>query len=168
MAGQHRVRAKDRLGASSAVRAKPGPARPRLFVVAALIERRGRVLLAQRRPDQSLPLAWEFPGGKVEAGESPEAALAREIREELGCLVRVGKLVEVVGHAYPDFVLEMPIYRVAIVEGEPQAVTVAAVAWVPRREIARLSMPPADVPFARKLAASQAGRVKRRHRGHEG
>ena len=114
-------------------------------------------MLAQRRADQSFPLAWEFPGGKVEPGESPEAALAREIREELGCAVEVGEVVEIVGHAYPDFDLEMPIYRVALVEGEPRAIAVEAVAWVPRERLGELAMPPADVPFAKKLAASRAG-----------
>jgi 8-oxo-dGTP diphosphatase len=136
--------------------------RRRLHVVAALLERRGRVLLAQRRADQSLPLTWEFPGGKVEPGEPPEAALAREILEELGCEVRVGEVVETVRHAYPDFDLEMPIYRTAIVAGEPRAVTVAAVAWVPRREMPGLPMPPADRPFAVRLARTPA---RRRNRG---
>jgi 8-oxo-dGTP diphosphatase len=131
--------------------------RRRLLVVAALLERRGHVLLAQRRADQSFPLAWEFPGGKVEPGESLEAALAREIREEIGCVVEVGEVVEIVGHAYPDFDLEMPIYRVSLAAGEPRAIAVAAVAWVPRERLGELAMPPADVPFAQKLAASGAG-----------
>jgi 8-oxo-dGTP diphosphatase len=134
-------------------------ARRRLHVVAALCERQGRVLLAQRRADQSLPLTWEFPGGKVEAGESPQAALAREIHEELGCRIRVGERVETIRHAYPDFDLDMPIYRVILVEGEPQAVTVAAVRWVPYAELAGLPMPPADIPFAERLA-SHRGRTE--------
>jgi len=124
-----------------------------LFVVAALIERGGRVLLSQRRADQSWPLCWEFPGGKVETGELPEAALAREIREELGCVIRVGEVLAIVRHAYPDFELVMPVYRATLVRGVPRAVTVAAVAWVPRRRLPELTMPPADVPFARKLAS---------------
>jgi 8-oxo-dGTP diphosphatase len=134
------------------------PKRQRLLVVAALIERQGRVLLSQRRADQSLPLTWEFPGGKVEAGESPQAALAREISEELGCEARVGELVETIHHAYPDFELEMPVYRADIAKGEPQPVTVAGMQWVPYEEIMRLPMPPADVPFAAKLAAAHARR----------
>jgi 8-oxo-dGTP diphosphatase len=130
------------------------PERQRLHVVAALIERNGRVLLSQRRADQSLPLTWEFPGGKVEPGESPEAALAREISEELGCTICVGEIVETIRHAYPDFDLEMPVLRAVIIEGEPRAVTVAAVAWVARAEIAARPMPPADIPFAQRLAGA--------------
>jgi 8-oxo-dGTP diphosphatase len=127
--------------------------RRRLYVVAALIERQGKVLLAQRRADQSLPLTWEFPGGKIEAGESPEAALVREIHEELGCRACVGELVETIHHAYPDFDLVMPVYRVVVADGEPQPVTVAGIRWVPYAELTNLPMPPADLPFAAKLAA---------------
>ena len=129
-----------------------GPGRRRLHVVAALIEQDGLVLLSQRRADQSLPLLWEFPGGKVEPGESPEAALVREIDEELGCTIQVGERVETIRHAYPDFDLEMPVFRATIVRGEASAVTVAAVAWVAPAELVRRPMPPADLPFAERLA----------------
>ena len=130
--------------------------RRRLFVVAALIERRGRILLSQRRADQSWGLHWEFPGGKVESGENPRDALVREAREELGCLVRVGDVVEVVFHAYPDFDLVMPVYRTTIVRGVARAVEVAAISWVPRALLATMTMPPADIPLAKKLAKRNA------------
>lgn len=140
--------------------------RRRLHVVAALIERRGLVLLSQRRADQSLPLLWEFPGGKVEPGESPEAALVREIREELGCRIHVGEVVETIVHAYPEFDLEMPVYRATLDGDEPRAVTVADVAWVPRKRITNLPMPPADIPFAGRLGKMQARtRARPRIRG---
>jgi 8-oxo-dGTP diphosphatase len=129
--------------------------------VAALLERGDRVLLSQRRADQSWPLCWEFPGGKVEPGESAEAALVREIREELGCVIRVGEMVESVRHSYPEFDLVMPVYRASLARGIPRAVTVAAVAWVPRRRLLELPMPPADIPFARRLSRTQALRRAR-------
>jgi len=129
----------------------------RLLVVAAFIERRGRVLLSQRRADQSFPLAWEFPGGKVEPGEDLASALVREIREELGCAIRVGEILDLVFHAYPTFDLIMPVYRARITAGVPRARQVAAIAWVPRRSLAGLILPPADVPLAKKLARKLSG-----------
>ena len=86
-------------------------------MVAALIRREGRILMSRRRADQPMPLLWEFPGGKVEPGEAPEVALAREVREELGCGVAVGRIHEVVFHAYPDFDLVMLVYACEIVDG---------------------------------------------------
>ena len=140
---------------------KHGSKQRRLLVVAALIERRGRVLLSQRRADQSFALAWEFPGGKVEPGEDIAGALVREIREELGCTIRVEEIVDLVFHAYPDFDLIMPVYRAIIVAGSPRALQVEAVAWVPRRRLASMTMPPADQPLAQKLAGQSRIRVRR-------
>ena len=136
--------------------AKRRAERRRLLVVAAFIERRGRVLLSQRRTDQSFPLAWEFPGGKVEPGEDLTSALVREIREELDCTIRVKEIVDLVFHAYPDFDLIMPVYRASIAAGSPRASQVAAIAWVPRGQLAGVAMPPADVPLAKKLARTRA------------
>jgi 8-oxo-dGTP diphosphatase len=121
-------------------------------VVAALIRQEGRILLSQRRPDQSLPLCWEFPGGKVEPGEAPEAALVREIGEELGCQVAVGGIFEVVFHPYEAFDLYMLVYECAITAGLPVARQVAAVGWFTPAEIPQLELPPADYPLARRLA----------------
>ena len=135
--------------------------RQRHFVVAAQIERRGCVLLSQRRADQSCGLSWEFPGGKVESGEDPRDALVREVQEELGCTVRVGEVVDVVFHAYPAFDLVMPVYRATVVEGAVQAVQVAAFSWVPRSLLTKMIMPPADLPLARKLARPVRTRVRR-------
>jgi len=124
-------------------------------VVAALVrrERDGHILVSQRRADQSLPLHWEFPGGKVEPGEAPEAALARELREELGCDAEVGAIFEVVFHAYETFDLYMLVYTVRIVKGTPHAVQVAAVAWVAPEDLPGMKLPPADYPLARRLAS---------------
>jgi 8-oxo-dGTP diphosphatase len=131
--------------------------RERLLVAAAFIERRGRVLLSQRRADQSFGLCWEFPGGKVEPGESPRDALVREIREELDCAIRVHELVELVFHPYPTFDLVMPVYRATLSRGRPRAALVAALQWVPRAQLATITMLPADVPLAKRLARGPRG-----------
>ena len=128
------------------------PRRRRLLVVAALIGRRGRVLLSQRRADQTFGLHWEFPGGKVEPGEDPREALAREIREELGCTIRVYEVVDLVFYPYPTFDLVMPVYRATILRGQPRAAEVAAIQWVQRSRLPAMLMPPADLPLARRLA----------------
>src|SRR3954469_371324 len=108
-----------------------GPARTRKLVVAALCtDAHGRILLSQRRADQPMPLLWELPGGKVEPGEAPEAALVREVREELGVGATILGIDEVVSHQYPEFDLLMLVYRCAL-DGEPVAREVAAVRLVP-------------------------------------
>jgi 8-oxo-dGTP diphosphatase len=128
--------------------------RARKLVVAALIRRDGRVLVSRRRPDQSMPLLWEFPGGKVEPGEDPRQALAREVREELGCGVTVGRVHDVVFHAYLEFDLYMLVYPCTIVEGTPSAVEVAEIAWVEVAKLPSLDLLPADYPLAQDLAAA--------------
>src|SRR5262245_13153813 len=130
------------------------PGRKRTLVVAALVRDEGRVLMSRRRADQAMPLLWEFPGGKVEPGEDPRAALAREVDEELGCQLEVGRIHEVVFHAYPDFDLYMLVYEGRITSGTPRPVQVAEIAWVPQRELPELDLLPADYPLARALADS--------------
>ena len=129
-------------------------ARRRKLVVAALIrDGGGRVLVSRRRADQPMPLLWEFPGGKIEPGESPEAALVREVREELGCGVRVERIFDVVFFAYADFDLLMLVYACAITDGEPAPVQVAELAWVAPARLPAMELLPADFPLARRLAA---------------
>jgi 8-oxo-dGTP diphosphatase len=128
--------------------------RERKLVVAALVREGGRILLSRRRADQAMPNLWEFPGGKVEPGEHPEAALIRELREELACDIEVDRIHEVVFHAYPEFDLYMLVYASRITGGTPQAVQVAEVAWVEAARLPTLDLLPADYPLARKLAAA--------------
>ena len=129
------------------------PPRSRKLVVAALVRDRTRVLVSRRRADQAMPLLWEFPGGKIEPGEAPEAALAREVREELGCEIRVGRIFEVVFHAYADFDLYMLVYACEITAGTPEPREVAEVAWVEAARLPELDLLPADYPLALALAA---------------
>ena len=131
--------------------------RARKLVVAALVREAGRVLMSRRRADQAMPNLWEFPGGKVEPGEHPEAALIREVREELGCDVEVEGIHEVVFHAYEEFDLYMLVYATRVVGGTPRAIQVAEVAWVPAAELPALALLPADYPLARKLAGRRSG-----------
>ena len=132
-------------------------ARPRKLVVAALITRgagaSGEVLISQRREDQALPLYWEFPGGKIEPGEAPTAALVREIQEELGVAIEVGRIWDVLFHAYPEYDVYMLVYHCRLVAGaEPRAVEVKDLAWVPSGRLGAYSILPADEPLVRRLA----------------
>jgi 8-oxo-dGTP diphosphatase len=132
--------------------------RTRKLVVAALCrDHAGRILLTQRRADQPMPLLWEFPGGKVEPGEAPVDALAREIREELGCEARVGRIDDVVFHAYADFDLYMLVYACTLA-GTPRPVEVADLRWVAPAELTRFDVLPADVALVERLAAEAANR----------
>lgn len=127
-------------------------ARERKLVVAGLVIGDGeRILITQRRADQALPLQWEFPGGKVEPGEAPVDALVRELREELGVTVAVGRIWDVLFHAYPAFDLVMLVYVCRIVDGSPRAVEVADLAWVVARDLARWDILPADRPLVERL-----------------
>ena len=127
--------------------------RDRKLVVAGLILGDGRVLITQRRADQALPLQWEFPGGKVEPGEAPVAALVRELREEIGVGVAVGRVWDVLFHAYPAFDLVMLVYPCRVVEGEPRAVEVADLRWLAPAELPAWDILPADKPLVERLVA---------------
>ena len=120
-----------------------------LVVAAALIDGDGRVLIAQRPEGKSLAGQWEFPGGKVEAGETPEAALIRELNEELGIVVKQACLAPFVfaSHTYETFHLLMPLYLIRRWEGEPEAREHMSLKWVPPLKLRDYPMPPADVPL---------------------
>ncbi len=120
-----------------------------LVVAAALIDVDGRVLIAQRPQGKALAGLWEFPGGKVEAGERPEAALIRELNEELGVDVQEACLAPFVfaSHAYDSFHLLMPLYLCRRWSGVVVRREHAALAWVKPNALSDYPMPPADAPL---------------------
>ena len=127
---------------------------PTLLVVAcALVDPDRRVLIAQRPEGKSLAGLWEFPGGKVEAGESPEAALIRELEEELGVQTKTACLAPLsfASHAYETFHLLMPLYVCRKWQGQPQAKEHAALKWVRPQALRDYPMPPADEPLIAAL-----------------
>jgi 8-oxo-dGTP diphosphatase len=116
-------------------------------VVAAVVRRSGRTLITRRKDDAARGGLWEFPGGKVEAGEAEPAALRREIAEELGCDVTVGELILRHRHRYPDLEVELAFYACALPDGaSPRAIGVAEIAWAARGTLASYPFCEADVP----------------------
>jgi len=120
-----------------------------LVSAVALIDPDGRVLLAQRPEGKSLAGLWEFPGGKVDPGETPEAALIRELREELGIETKASCLAPLTfaSHSYDDFHLLMPLFACRKWEGIPQAREGQKLAWAKKSELRGYPMPPADIPL---------------------
>jgi 8-oxo-dGTP diphosphatase len=127
-----------------------------LVVAVALFDADGRVLLTQRPEGKSMAGLWEFPGGKIEAGELPEAALAREMREELGVEIceRCASPLTFVSHQYEAFHLLMLLYVCRKWEGIPRGLEGQNLTWKFPREMATLPMPPADVPLVTALMDS--------------
>ena len=120
-----------------------------LVTAVALIDVDGRILLAQRPMGKSLAGLWEFPGGKVEQGETPEAALIRELHEELGIETKESCLAPLTfaSHSYPDFHLLMPIFACRRWQGIPTPREGQNLAWVRAKDLRDYPMPPADIPL---------------------
>lgn len=120
-----------------------------LVAAVALIDKDGRVLLAQRPTGKSMAGLWEFPGGKIEPGETPEAALIRELNEELGIDTWSSCLAPLTfaSHAYEDFHLLMPVFACRKWQGIPQAREQQALKWVRAADLGNYPMPPADLPL---------------------
>jgi 8-oxo-dGTP diphosphatase len=129
-------------------------AKPVVLVAAvALIDADGRVLIAQRPEGKAMAGLWEFPGGKVEAGETPEAALIRELKEELGIDITATCLAPFTfaSHTYERFHLLMPLYVCRRWQGTPVAHEHTALKWVRPLKLTDYPMPPADVPLVAML-----------------
>jgi 8-oxo-dGTP diphosphatase len=117
-------------------------------VVAGIIERQGRFLICRRKPEQSHPLQWEFPGGKVEPGETPEQALARELEEELGILGAAGEEITRYQHTYPGRdTIWLIFFRVREFGGEPRNVIFHEMRWEPAAKLAEFDFVEGDSRF---------------------
>ena len=121
-----------------------------LVVSAAVAVRDGKIMICQRRPEAHNGLKWEFPGGKLEPGESPEAALARELREELEIDVRVGRIRDAVYFQYPDRDVLVLFYGCRILAGEPRTLDCHAIAWASPDELPRYDFAGADLEFVKR------------------
>ena len=130
---------------------RPDRAAPVHVVAAVLRDRRGRILLARRTDGRDLAGAWEFPGGKVEPGESPEAALARELEEELGIRIGASTPLIRVPQAYPHKRIVLDVRSVAAYAGTPHGRENQALAWTPPAKLSTYPMPPADRPVVAAL-----------------
>jgi len=124
-----------------------------VHVVAAVIERGDRILIGQRKPGGRHALKWEFPGGKVEAGEELRAALARELREELGIEAKIGAEIERYDFLYaPGRLTRLVFFRVSEFTGEARNLEFAAIVWARREELPAYDFLEGDVEFVRRLA----------------
>jgi len=123
-------------------------------VVAAILERDGKILICRRRPEQSHGLQWEFPGGKLEEGESPAAALARELKEELGIEDSLGQQIDSYEYTYPGKKpIRLYFFRVQSYRGEPQNLIFHEMRWEARQKLAQFDFVEGDRAFLRSLAA---------------
>lgn len=109
-----------------------------------MVFRAGKLLITQRRPQDHLGGLWEFPGGKREPGETFEQCLRRELQEELGIDVGVGKLVETITHRYPEKTVHLRFFRCTLLRHEPRAIGCHALAWVGPEQLAQYEFPAAD------------------------
>jgi 8-oxo-dGTP diphosphatase len=124
-------------------------------VAAALFDTQGRVLIAERPAGKHMAGWWEFPGGKVAAGESDGEALIRELREELGIESRALAEIMTLSHEYPDRIIDLILWRAEILRGEPQSLDAQELKWVHPERLADEKMLPADAPFIAALQTSR-------------
>ena len=124
---------------------------PTIRVVAAVVSKDGRYLITQRRPSAVLPLLWEFPGGRVELGESDEEALKRELRERLDAEIGVGQLISFVSHRYEHYTIELYLYECSLVSERISALAVHDARWVASCDFEDYEFTPADEASMTKL-----------------
>ena len=122
-------------------------------VVAALVVEDGKFMICQRPAHKARGLLWEFVGGKVEPGETKEAALIRECREELGCTVAPGPVYMEVDHVYPDITIHLTLYRASIAAGRPRKLEHADIRFIAPEEIPLYAFCPADASILERITA---------------
>ena len=122
-----------------------------ITVTAAIIRQQDAILLVRRKQGQRLAGYWEFPGGKLEAGETIQACLEREIQEELGWIIQAGEVVATNVHAYDRGVIQLVAMEARILSGTPIITVHDASAWVPTVQLLDYRLAPADIPIAAKL-----------------
>lgn len=125
-----------------------------IHVVGAVITRDGLIMCAQRGLDGNLPGLWEFPGGKIEAGETKAAALQREILEELGCTVEVGREVTTTTHSYWFGEVTLTTFICRLLEGTPTLTEHVAVKWLAPEHLTTVEWAPADLPAVALIQAA--------------
>lgn len=128
-----------------------------IVVTAAIIKDGKKFLIAQRKKGAHQEMLWEFPGGKVEPGESPESCLAREIREELNLIIQVEDIFQVVSHNYQDRHIILLCYNCLLVDGQPEKLDCQDFRWVTGEEMTGYEFAPADIPVVEKLTAIKPG-----------
>lgn len=126
-----------------------------IHVVGAAIFANGKILCAQRGPSMSLPLKWEFPGGKIEPGESPEEALVREIREEIKCSIEIADKIERTSFEYDFGIVHLTTFTCLLKEGEPVLTEHNAFKWLEPEKLGTLDWAPADIPAMEKLSGME-------------
>jgi len=125
--------------------------KPHIEVAAAIIMRRGKLLISQRDAKSHLSGYWEFPGGKREAGESFEECLLREVREELNVKVKIQKLLDTICFEYPEKQVTLKFFRCSYLEGQPKALGCLKFLWVSPARLSRYRFPPADRPIVTRI-----------------
>lgn len=136
-----------------------------IHVACSIIERDGLILAARRSATMSLPLKWEFPGGKIDPGESAEECLRRELIEELAICVRVGKSLAPVTHRYPDFTVTLYPFLCTIESGDIVLHEHAEIAWLPPKSLHTLDWAEADLPVIESYLAKESKPFRSQDKG---
>lgn len=123
-----------------------------IYVVGAVIVEDEKILCAQRGLTKALPLKWEFPGGKIEDGESPQEALQREINEEMHCKIHIGEEIDYTAYEYDFGIVHLTTFYCKLIEGIPILTEHVSIKWLYPNELASLDWAPADIPTIEKLS----------------